>query len=478
MKGIAQKLWAGMMLLVVVMLVLLWFFQIVFLEDFYIKGRVGEVKTKAKAFMRVIDELDDEGLREGLDSFVYDYNCSIEFTDQRGNVIYSSEANRPMSMMRYNHQRGGLLREVLSGRDINVSTTHPRSGSSYSIIGMPVEKGDEITGALMINMPLAPVQDTAAILKKQLIYISLILLSASLGLSFLLSKSFIRPILEIKAATGRMASGDFDVRLNVTSKDEIGALSNAINHLGSELAKTEQLRKDLIANVSHELRTPLSLIRGYAETIRDITGDNIDKRDRQLGIIIEESNRLSNIVNDILIFSRLQSGNVTLEKTSFDIIKTLQSIIKKYSLISDKTDVDIILKGILGDAVGEELFVWADEARIEQVLFNLINNAFNYSTPGNYITVSAESKGDVARIEVSDIGKGIPPEDLENIWDRYYKGSKRSKKRIFGTGLGLAIVKNILEEHEAKYGVESAKGNGTTFWFEIDATDLKKLPRD
>ncbi len=468
MRGITRKLWAGMMLLVVVVLVLLWFFQIVFLEDFYAKQRVDEVKTKVKVFMQVIDELNDEELREGLDSFAYDYNCSIEIIDRRGNVVYSSGNNQHIPMMGHNYQRGSLLKDIISGRDVTVSTTHPRFGSSYTIIGLPMQQNGEITGALMINMPLAPVRDTAAILKKQLVYITLILLCTSLGLSFLLSKSFIRPVLEIKAAAGRMASGDFDVRLNVTSKDEIGALSDAINHLGRELSKTERLRKDLIANVSHELRTPLSLIRGYAETIRDITGDNRDRRNRQLGIIIEEADRLGSIVNDILISSRLQSGTITLEKTSFDIIKTLRNVIKKYDLISKKTDIGIVFEGKAMDTAAG-LLVWADEARFEQVLINLINNALNYSTPGGFITINAEPIKDAVRIEVSDDGKGISPENLKNIWDRYYKVDRSGERRTVGTGLGLAIVKNILEGHEAVYGVESTKNEGTTFWFEIAA---------
>jgi signal transduction histidine kinase len=113
--------------------------------------------------------------------------------------------------------------------------------------------------------------------------------------------------------------------------------------------------------------------------------------------------------------------------------------------------------------------VRADEARIEQVLFNLINNAFNYSKPSDVITVSARCKGKAVRVEVSDTGRGIPPEDLESIWERYYKGDKSEGRKAVGTGLGLAIVRNILEAHKARFGVDSTLGRGTTFWFELDA---------
>ncbi|HOC08037.1 MAG TPA: ATP-binding protein [Bacillota bacterium] len=463
MKSIAHKLWAGMMLLVVIVLALLWSFQIIFLEDFYTRQRVGEVRNRARALVQDIYTLDSEELQDALEGFVYDYNCSIELLDREGRTLYSIGPGMQMPMMAHHYRRGGLLEEIMSGQDVTVTATHPRFGSSFMVIGIPISQEGEVIGALIINMPLAPVQDTAAILKKQLVYIMAALLAAALGISFLLSRSFTKPILEIISATKRMASGDFGVKLKVRSSDEIGVLSGAINHLGEELSKTEKLRRDLIANVSHELRTPLSLIRGYAETIRDITGGEKDKRDRQLGVIIEEAERLGRIVDDILDLSRMQSGSIALDTAPFDLGKVLREVTKKFDILSGKMGIKVACDS------DEGLMVRADEARIEQVLFNLINNAFNYSKPSGAITVSARRKGKAVRVEVSDTGRGIPPEDLGNIWERYYKGDKSEGRKVVGTGLGLAIVKNILEAHKARFGVDSALGRGTTFWFELDA---------
>lgn len=461
MKSIAVKLWAGMMLLVVVVLILLWFFQIVFLEDFYTRQRVGEVRNKGIAFARDIAELDDEELRDALESFVYDYNCSVELLDPGGNTVYSSGPGMRMPMMGHNYQRGSFFREVMSGKVVTEPMTHPRFDSSYMIIGIPIMRDGEVFGALLINMPLAPVQDTAVILKKQLVYISAVLFGAALFLSFIMSRSFIKPILDITRATGRMASGDFKVRLKPKSDDEIGRLSGAINHLGEELSKTEQIRRDFIANVSHELRTPLSLIRGYAETVRDVSGDNRDKREEQLEIIIEESERLGLIVDDILDLSRMQSGSISLDIVPFNLSKTIDGVVKRFDILSAQTGIQIAYNNTEG------ILVMADEARIEQVLFNLINNAFNYSHPGGVITVSARTEGKAVRVEVSDTGSGIADKDLDNIWERYYKGDKSEGRKAVGTGLGLAIVKNILEAHKTKFGVNSTVGKGTTFWLEL-----------
>ncbi|MCX7842115.1 MAG: HAMP domain-containing histidine kinase [Clostridia bacterium] len=461
MKSIAVKLWSGMMLLVIVFLTLMWLFQIVFLESFYASQRIGEVKGRALEMLKNLNEASKAELENRLDRFIYDYNCSIELVDSKGDILYSNGAARQMPMMFQSILRSGLINQVLSGSIISVPLTHPRFSSSYVLIGIPAKKGEEIAGALLINMPLAPVKDTASILKKQLIYISIILFFAALLLSFILSRAFIKPLLIIIRATGEIASGNLGVRLKTKSRDEIGMLCMAINHLGEELSKTEQLRRDFIANVSHELRTPLSLIRGYAETIRDVTGQNEEKRAKQLEIIIEESQRLGSIVDDILDLSQMQSAMKPLSIGDFDINKTILDISERYELVSSQSGISLKVND-LGSVV-----VRGNEARIQQVLHNLLNNAFNHSKSGGSIEVGIRTNGEKARIEVSDTGEGISQEDISHIWERYYKSDKPRNGKRLGTGLGLAIVKNILEAHECNYGVESTLGKGTTFWFEL-----------
>ena len=310
-------------------------------------------------------------------------------------------------------------------------------------------------------MPLLPVKDAVVIIKRQLVYICIILFITALLLSFMLARTFIRPILGITRAAGKMASGDLSVRLKTKSKDEIGRLSMAINHLGEELAKIEQLRRDFIANVSHELRTPLSLIRGYAETIRDVTGRNEEKREKQLAIIIDETERLTKIVNDILDLSQMQSGIIRLNQEEFNLGRTISDVVGRYEIFCEKTSIGINVDN------NECVTVRGDEARIQQVLYNLLNNAFNHSQPGSFISVGVSVGNGVVRVEVTDTGEGIPEEDIQHIWDRYYKADKSAGNKRIGTGLGLAIVKNILDAHNSKYGVESVMGEGTTFWFEI-----------
>lgn len=463
MNSIGLKLWGGMMALIMVVLLLLWLFQIVFLENFYNHMRISEIKNEGVSIIKLLADGNNEKFEDKLDAFAFSNNLSVEMVDPTGKSIYTtgstgSVGHMPMMM---NSVRVEVFQEILAGKETIVPLTHPRFGNKFILIGLPVKFSGDLAGVLLINLPLAPVEDTAAILKKQLFIITLILLVTAVIISFMISRTFTKPILEIKKVSEGIAAGDFSHRIISSSKDEIGKLAETINHMGQQLSKVEQLRKDLIANVSHELRTPLSLIRGYAETIRDVTGHVTEKREKQLGIIIEESERLGKIVDDILNLSQLQSGYSNLNKSHFLIMKVLDSAIKRYDVLSEKTGVNLVLQG------SSDGIVVADETRIEQVLYNLINNGFNHTPKDGTITVKAIDKSNAVRVEVSDTGSGIPEEDLPNIWDRYYKVKKNTGKRTAGTGLGLTIVKGVLEAHQAAYGVESKKDIGTTFWFEL-----------
>jgi len=462
MRSIRIKLWAGMMTLVIIVLILLWLFQIVFLENFYTRMKVNDIKEKTIAVTELLNADKTEDFRDQMDILAYENSMSIELLDMNGNIIYETNSSGTVGKMHgmMNSLRSQIYEKAMTGQESATTMTHPRFGNEFMLIGLPVYINQELTGGLLLSFPLAPVEDTAAILQRQLFYISLILLAAASLLSFLLARTFTRPIVDIEKAAAQMAEGDFSARIDVKQQDEIGQLAKTINYLGQQLSQIDQMRKDLIANVSHELRTPLSLIRGYAETLRDVTGNDEDKRQKQLGVIIEEAERLSRMVDDILNLSRLQSGHFELNKSIFSVRNLAGNVAKRYDLLSKQREVSIIME------MSDEQLVEADAARIEQVLYNLINNAFNNTNAGGTITIRDMDNGDSVRIEVMDSGSGIPEEEINRIWDRYYKADKNIGKTM-GSGLGLAIVKAILEAHGAAYGVESKKGVGTTFWFEL-----------
>jgi signal transduction histidine kinase len=470
MKSIRTKLWFGMMILVGVIIVLLWLFQIVFLDKFYSVLEIGKIKKNVEGIVGYIEDLEDinkirnaEKILEEIEDFIYENQISVEVIDTDYNVIYQGTSGNNMNLP-------GVMQEAfvevthtaLSGEDSKKEVTHPKFGYEFMIIGSPITYSNLVKGALIVTMPMASIEETADILKSQLIIITGILLIISLVISYKLSKKFADPISKISRQAESYSLGVYTVRINDATDDEIGKLAKRMNEMGEILARNDVLQKELIANVSHELRTPLTLIRGYAETLRDVTGENPEKREKQLGIIIEESERLERMVEDILNLSQLKSGVVILEKERFSLKEMLQFIKEQYGFSTEGKVLELI--GVM--ELKENLI--GDKNRIMQVFYNLIGNAFRHSEDNKPVMVVVTQGVEKVRIEVRDQGEGIAKDDLNHVFERYYKGKRADGKKSDGTGLGLAIVKNILDLHQVSYGVESGIGEGTVFWFELD----------
>jgi signal transduction histidine kinase len=470
MKRIRVKLWLGMMVLVGTIILLLWLFQIVFLEKFYSALEVNEIVTNANKMIKEIEMLKDTDdinlstqLMKQIDDFVYKKQLTVEIIDPSYQVIYQGSAGN-------NKGIPGIMKEVvikaaesaLKGTDFKQKFTHPKFGYQFMMIGLPVHYENRVNGAMLITMPMAAVEDTVDILKKQLILIIGTLLIASLFISFRLSKRFTDPILTISKQAESYTLGKFTTRVNDIGEDEIGQLAKRMNEMGEALMRNEVLQKEIIANVSHELRTPLTLIRGYAETLRDVTGENPDKRKKHLDIIVAESERLSDIVEDILNLSQLQSGAVSLQIESFSLKEMLLKIKAHYEIKEETRNFQI------GNAIELKEHLLGDKKKIEQVFYNLIDNAFRHTGEENMVEIVVTQSHDRVKIAVTDHGEGIAKEDLDHIFERYYRGKRADGKKSKGTGLGLAIVKSIMELHHMPFGVESELQKGTTFWFELE----------
>jgi len=284
------------------------------------------------------------------------------------------------------------------------------------------------------------------------------MLLLALLLALFISRRVSKPIININASAKELAKGNYDINFDTKGYREIAELANTLNFAAVELGKTENLRRELIANISHDLRTPLTMIIGYAEVIRDLPGENTPEN---LQVIIEESRRLSSLVNDVLDISKLQSGTQEINLTSYNLTESVTNIIKRFSKLTEQEGYKITY---INDG---DVFVKADELKISQVIYNLLNNAITYTGADKTITVRQRCDNGKVRIEVIDTGDGIEPEKLNDIWDRYYKVDKKHKRAQIGTGLGLSIVKAILEQHNEKYGVQSTVGHGCMFWFEL-----------
>ncbi len=270
----------------------------------------------------------------------------------------------------------------------------------------------------------------------------------------------VNPLSELSQKARKLAEGDFDVDFYGNDYGrELVELAESLNFARDELAKTDRMQKELIANVSHDFKTPLTMIKGYASMIKEISGGNPEKRDKHAQIIIDEADRLASLVADVLDLSKIRSGIARLELREMDMTAYLDEVLSRFAYLRDSQGYEFIL-----DA-DEGLVTRADELKIGQVLYNLIGNAVNYTGEDKRVYVSLKKEnGSFFRFAVTDTGKGIKPEEIKDIWDRYYRSSEAHKRPVQGTGLGLSIVKTILEKHGFPFGVTSEVGKGSTFY--------------
>ena len=315
---------------------------------------------------------------------------------------------------------------------------------------------------MFIFSPLYPMHSTVEILKHQLLYIIVIALCLALLLSILLARHISQPIRQITNAAAKMSKGDYNVKFQSSRYSEIQELAETLNLAESEIERTGQYQQDLIANVSHDLRTPLTMIRSYAEMIRDLSGDNPEKRNKHLKVIIDESDRLNALVNDMLTMSRMQSKRMLLIHAPFNLTQAAADVMSTYEVLNDKEGYNIIFQHPKA-----AMMVNADEAKIKQVMNNLMSNAVKYCGDDKYIRVTLKRTGRKIRFSVEDHGPGIPADELPHVWDKYYKASANHARDTKSTGLGLSIVKEILNLHKATFDVDSTVGKGSTFWFEL-----------
>lgn len=360
--------------------------------------------------------------------------------------------------------KDNLISDGLDGKTDIEEISHPKYGFRLLVLSIPFNSIQGDPYVALAAIPMAQINDIIRLASMALlIAIPIILIIAGIA-SYLIASTISRPIKKLRTAAEAIGEGNLDARADVISNDEVGSLGGSFNIMAEQLQKADSMKREFVENVSHELRTPISVIRGYAETIRDVTGENKEKRNAQLNVISNEANRLGIMVSDILDYSRITTYGIELEVTEFDMSDLIQELTNKYQVLVKDSKISISCES------EDHLIVKGDRTRLEQALENLLRNAVNYSPDGGAVKVLGINNSDNVRVEVRDQGVGIPIEELPMIWERYYRTRGIKRRKIYGSGLGLSIVKSILETHKALFGVDSVQGEGTTFWFELTKT--------
>lgn len=291
-----------------------------------------------------------------------------------------------------------------------------------------------------------------------------LLISVLLGL--LLAKTVITPIQNLTKAAEKVAAGDFSQKVENAEKDEIGVLTRTFNDMAGQLENniedlknSEKMRRDFVANVSHELRTPITSIKSYAETLEDAAGSLPEDMEQHfLQVIVRESDRMTNIVSDLLTLSKFDAGSYTFKFSSFSFERSIRDVYSAQRLEAQRRSHEFSLE--FKDRMPE---IRGDRLRIEQVLTNLVSNAIKYTHDGGRISLTAGVKGTNVWFTVKDNGVGIPEEDIDHIFERFYRVDKARSRESGGTGLGLSIAYEIVDRHNGKIEARSKKGRGTAF---------------
>ena len=491
--GIKWRLFFIIVIFIVCVLVSIWFLQVRMLNMFYQMSKFYELDESAEAISRVLnDEVNTKNVAL-LYADKYDFDIWVmeisKTQDEKyvGRYIITANESGSNYMPFIKHKMetiwsqtldnggkyiasfpadsftGGVGLEVIED-NFGSKDSYPRVARYKGAIGTLYSRIDTLNGKtymIVQHAKLTPLQTTVSTLRYQFFYIGTAMIIMTILLVAILSKLITRPIVKMNEAAKNLARGNYDADFSVRGYREINELALSLNYAAQELAKTDNFQKELISNVSHDLRTPLTMIKGYGEVMRDIPGENSPEN---IQVIIDETARLSDLVNDMLDLSKIQSGARKPQLEEFNITETVRETLVRYEKLIMKDGYKIEL------VADKDVCVVADRVMILQVIYNLINNAINYTGEDKYVLVKQISDDKRVRICVTDTGDGVAAEEMNDIWNRYYRVDKVHKRAVIGTGLGLSIVKGILEKHGASYGVESVVGRGATFFFELDTS--------
>ncbi len=469
------KIFAYLLGFCAILLIILWLFQTVLLDSFYRSIMVSEIKSNAVSIEKNID---NENLKELLASISQNGGMGILIVTPGGSELYASD----------NLHFNGLGKIPFEERMQLVTDAAAQNGEKLEYSFMPSASHDQDNGfigkvpsdkilpsqsllyakivttaagddvAILLNSQISPLNATVTTLRYQLYLITAIMILLAVFLALLIARRVSKPIEDINKSAKELSLGNYDIQFDGKGFREIGELSDTLNTAAADLSKVEGLRRELMANISHDLRTPLALIYSYAEVMHDFPDEITDNHTQ---IIMDETQRLTSLVNDVLDITKLEAGIQDLNISGYNLTKSIDATTKRVAELIKNDGY------ILTFDFDTEVTVMADETKITQVYYNLLLNAVHYSGKDKAIRVKQVLTEDLVRIEVTDTGEGIAPEELSYIWNRYYKADKKHKRAVTGTGLGLSIVKKVMQMHGGVCGVDSTVDQGSTFWFSL-----------
>ncbi|MBE5957668.1 MAG: HAMP domain-containing protein [Lachnospiraceae bacterium] len=487
------------------------------IDDYYIKYKENSlvaVYTQLSSILKEDPQLEEYG--ELLDNYCERYGVSLQVQDSYNSIYnYGSEKemrefitddligrisgenkilkqteNYSIMMVLDSEQAIENLKDKIEKELQEEGYSETYTSAYKSNNGSFGKKGNHIvmTGSILdeykfvIRVDVENIRESIFIASRFYTWVGVIMIFAVIFAMLIITKKFTDPILQLADISKKMSAQNFDVKYEDKREDEIGVLGKSMNEMSAELEKTirelkyanmelqndikkkmeiDNMRTDFLDNVSHELKTPIALVQGYAEGLRDGVTDDPESMKFYCDVIIDEASKMNKMVKNLLTLNQIEFGDNSVNMERFNLTQLVKAVVNAQTLRAEKNHVTI---EIVGD---EEIFVWADEFQIEEVITNYISNAFNHVKDPNIIRVQIAQKDDIVRVSVYNTGSQIPKEDVERIWEKFYKVDKSHTREYGGNGIGLSIVKAIVERYDGKCGLDN-KEDGVEFWFELN----------
>jgi len=483
-KSIWIKLFSIITIFALIIVGISWLINIKYLESFYIKNKEESLIKYGQEIKKTFDnDSDDIDIELKLQKIEKSINGDIMIFSPKGELKYNSSTRKQLGRIS-GGENGNFpftnedYKVLLEGKTIIKRYLHPHLGIEFLALGLILPNED----FLMIEISIADINESVDIANNFYVYIVIASLLIGTIVAFLISKWFTKPIIKLNNVAKSMSDLNFDKRYEVKTNDEIGELGKSINYLSERLSTTifdlnqaneklkediererkiDLMRKEFISSVSHELKTPIALVQGYAEGLKDNIASDIEDRSFYCEVIIDETEKMNKLVKDLLNLSQIESGHINLDVEKFDLIDTVEGVVNKYRPILNEKEISLSINKEINIAM-----VSGDVPRIEQVLVNFINNALNHINSKRLLSINISSSEDRIKVGIFNTGNNIEKDEIEKIWQSFYKVDKSRTRKYGGTGLGLSIVKGILDLHNSNYGVINMD-DGVEFWFDM-----------
>ena len=479
-------LFTGAVALVIVMMFII---NSSFMERFFIQNKKIEMVELYETLDKTAKkgDIDSAEIQEELQRQCERKNCAVLVINSGSDITFNTEQERKGRLFTrlIGYIVGKDTGQILEERDSYKIYKVKDQGRGEEYMDMVGQLADE--SIFIIRSPYGSIYDTVNSTNKFLICGGGVTVLCGLLFVWFFSQKITKPILELAELSQRMANLDFNAKYTSGGENEIGILGGNFNLMSKRLEETitelkrannqlqkdieqkekiEDMRNEFLGNVSHELKTPIALIQGYAEGLRDGITEDPESMEFYCDVIIDEANKMNQMVKNLLTLNQLEFGDEDLEITRFNLVSLIRGVLASCEILLQQAEAEV-------DCVTEEeVYVWADEFKTEQVFRNYLTNAIHHVDNEKRIEIRIIPQGDTVRVTVFNSGKPIPEEDIAKLWDKFYKVDKAHTREYGGNGIGLSIVKAIMESFHQQYGVKNYD-NGVEFWFELDSKTSK-----